>query len=83
MVTYQNVLSSPPKKQGYGIVIIRDGMSDEEIWENIRKSDEKITAFLVDLRAFPRETTDELLSRLDKQFGNRNDKKKNQPRNKL
>lgn len=71
-----NLYANPPSKQkkGYGIVIIRDGMPDELIWENLCKAEEKITSFLVDLRKFPGETTDELIARLDKQFG-KGDKK--------
>lgn len=76
-------LNPPSKKRGYGIVIIRDGMPDELIWENLCKSDEKITAFLVDLRRFPRETTDQLLVRLNKQFGSKEHKQYKAPKHKI
>ena len=83
-----NLYLNPPskKKKGYGIVIIRDGMPDELIWENLCKSDEKITSFLVDLRHFPRESTDELIARLDREYGGVGGKKHKTgwvPKNKL
>lgn len=58
----------------WGMVILRDTATDEEIWEALLKSDQKQTAFVVDLRAFPRETVDQLFKRLDKKFGPRQNK---------
>ena len=58
-----------------GIVVLKDEFSDQQIWEALQKSDEKQTAFVIDLRTFPRETVDQLFARLDKQFSNKNNKK--------
>lgn len=59
----------------WGIVVLKDEFSDQQIWEALQKSDEKQTAFVIDLRTFPRETVDQLFARLDKQFSNKNNKK--------
>jgi hypothetical protein len=53
------------------MVVLKDEFTDEQIWEALLKSDEKQTAFVVDLRVFPRETVDQLFKRLDKKFGPR------------
>lgn len=55
----------------WGIVILKDSFTDQQIWEAIQKSDKKQTAFIIDLRTFPRETVDELLKRLDNKFNNK------------
>ena len=55
----------------WGIVILKDNFTDQQIWEAIQKSDKKQTAFIIDLRTFPRETVDELLKRLDNKFNNK------------
>lgn len=52
----------------WGIVVLKDEFSDQQIWEALQKSDKKQTAFVIDLRTFPRETVDQLFARLDKQF---------------
>ena len=59
----------------WGIVVLKDEFSDQQIWEALQKSYEKQTAFVIDLRTFPRETVDQLFARLDKQFSNKNNKK--------
>lgn len=53
----------------WGLVVLTDTATDQQIWEALQKSDQKQTAFVVDLRTFPRETVDQLFTRLDKQFG--------------
>lgn len=58
----------------WGMVVLTDNVTDEQIWDALLKSDKKQTAFVVDLRTFPRETVDQLFARLDKQFGPREGK---------
>lgn len=69
--SFNNLLNS---NIDWGMVILADHFTDEEIWEALLKSDKKQTAFIVDLRVFPRETVDQLLGRLDKKFGPRKGK---------
>lgn len=58
---------SQNKKKGMAIVTIYDGDSDEVIWDALKGSEEALTAAVVDLRTFPRETIDDLLNRLYKE----------------
>ncbi len=58
---------SQNKKKGMAIVTIYDGDSDEIIWDALKGSEEALTAAVVDLRMFPRETIDDLLNRLYKE----------------
>lgn len=67
----------------WGIVVLKDDFTDQQIWEAIQKSDKKQTAFIIDLRIFPRESVNELLKRLDKQFGNGKQKKHREILNKI
>jgi hypothetical protein len=67
----------------WGMVVLKDEFSDEQIWEALLKSDEKQTAFVVDLRVFPRETVDQLFKRLDKKFGPRKNKTYRNIKNKI
>ena len=60
---------SQNKKKGMAIVTIYDGDSDEIIWDALKRSEEALTAAVVDLRTFPRETIDDLLNRLYKEYG--------------
>lgn len=62
---------SQNKKKGMAIVTIYDGDSDEIIWDALKGSEEALTAAVVDLRTFPRETVDDLLDRLYKEYGNK------------
>lgn len=65
---------SQNKKKGMAIVTIYDGDSDEIIWDALKRSEEALTAAVVDLRTFPRETIDDLLNRLYKEYGDNNPK---------
>ena len=58
------MMKSQNKKKGMAIVTIYDGDSDEIIWDALKGSEEALTAAVVDLRTFPRETIDDLLNRL-------------------
>lgn len=69
--SFNNLLNS---NVDWGMVVLADHFSDEEIWDALLKSDQKQTAFVVDLRVFPRETVDQLFTRLDKKFGPRKSK---------
>lgn len=74
-MTYPICFSSLLKSDiDWGIVILKDEFTDKQIWEALLKSDKKQTAFVVDLRVFPRETVNQLFARLDKQFGPREGK---------
>lgn len=78
--SFSNLLNSDID---WGMVVLKDGVPDEEIWDALLKSDKKQTAFIVDLRVFPRETVDQLLARLDKKFGPRKTKKLRTINNKI
>lgn len=74
-MTYPICFSSLLKSDiDWGIVVLKDEFTDKQIWEALLKSDKKQTAFVVDLRVFPRETVNQLFARLDKQFGPREGK---------
>jgi len=60
---------SQNKKKGMAIVLVCDGDPDEEIWNRLKRSEEALTAAVVDLRTFPRETIDDLLNRLYREHG--------------
>ena len=76
---------SQNKKKGMAIVTIYDGDSDEIIWDALKGSEEALTAAVVDLRTFPRETIDDLLNRLYKEHSGDapNGEKKFIPKNQI
>ena len=76
---------SQNKKKGMAIVMVYDGDSDEVIWDSLKRSEEALTAAVVDLRTFPRETIDDLLNRLYKEYGGKElkDPKRFIPKNKI
>lgn len=78
-------MKSQNKKKGMAIVMVYDGDSDEVIWESLKRSEEALTAAVVDLRTFPRETIDDLLNRLYKEYGDKETKgsKRFIPKNKI
>lgn len=79
------MMKSQNKKKGMAIVTIYDGDSDEIIWDALKGSEEALTAAVVDLRTFPRETIDDLLNRLYREHSDsaQQEEKKFIPKNQI